>query len=71
MTARGIDVVRAHLAKLPPSGSLTIPERRAQYDRAERVFPTPADVVVETVGAPERPACRATPAAAWVRTSSR
>jgi monoterpene epsilon-lactone hydrolase len=56
MTARGIDVVRAHLAKLPPSGSLTIPERRAQYDRAERVFPTPADVVVETVAAPERPA---------------
>ena len=34
MTARGIDVVRAHLAKLPPSASMTIAERRAQYDRA-------------------------------------
>jgi phosphinothricin tripeptide acetyl hydrolase len=56
MTARGIDVVRAHLAKLPPSASLTIAERRAQYDRAERVFPTPADVKVEAVLAPERPA---------------
>ena len=56
MTARGIDVVRAHLAKLPPSASLSIAERRAQYDRAERVFPTPADVKVETVTAPERPA---------------
>jgi len=56
MTARGIDVVRAHLAKLPPSASLTIAERRAQYERAERVFPTPADVAVEVVSAPERPA---------------
>jgi monoterpene epsilon-lactone hydrolase len=54
--ARGIDVVRAHLAKLPPSASLTVDERRAQYDRAERVFPTPADVVVEPVRAMERPA---------------
>ena len=56
MTTRGIDVVRAHLAKLPPSASLTIAERRAQYDRAERVFPTPADVAIEAVTAAERPA---------------
>ncbi len=56
MTDRGIDVVRAHLAKLPPSASMTIAERRAQYDRAERVFPTPPDVAVEAVTAPERPA---------------
>jgi monoterpene epsilon-lactone hydrolase len=56
MTTRGIDVVRAHLAKLPPSASLTIAERRAQYDRAERVFPTPADVAIEVVTAAERPA---------------
>ena len=56
MTARGIDVVRAHLSKLPPSASLTIAERRAQYERAERVFPTPADVEVEVVAAPDRPA---------------
>jgi phosphinothricin tripeptide acetyl hydrolase len=56
MTARGIDVVRAHLAKLPPSGSLTIAERRAQYDRAERVFPTPADVTIEAVTVSARPA---------------
>jgi monoterpene epsilon-lactone hydrolase len=56
MTDRGIDVVRAHLAKLPPSASMTIAERRAQYERAERVFPTPADVVVDHVTAPARPA---------------
>jgi len=56
MTDRGIDVVRAHLAKLPPSASMTIAERRAQYDRAERVFPTPPDVAIEAVTAPARPA---------------
>ena len=56
MTDRGIDVVRAHLAKLPPSAAMTIPERRAQYDRAERVFPTPSDVAIEAVTAPTRPA---------------
>jgi phosphinothricin tripeptide acetyl hydrolase len=56
MTDRGIDVVRAHLAKLPPSASLTIAERRGQYDRAERVFPTPPDVAIEAVTAPARPA---------------
>jgi acetyl esterase/lipase len=56
MADRGIAVVRAHLAKLPPSASLTIAELRAQYDRAERVFPTPADVAIERVGAPECPA---------------
>jgi phosphinothricin tripeptide acetyl hydrolase len=55
MTARGIDVVRAHLAKLPPSSTLSIAERRAQYDRAERVFPTPTDVKIEAVTAPDRP----------------
>ena len=46
---RGIGAVRAHLAKLPPSDSLTIAERRSQYERAEKVFPTPADVKVETL----------------------
>jgi epsilon-lactone hydrolase len=56
MSDRGIDVVRAHLAKLPPSASMTIAERRAQYERAERVFPTPADVAIEHVIAPARPA---------------
>jgi monoterpene epsilon-lactone hydrolase len=56
MTARGIEVVRAHLAKLPPSASLTIAERRAQYERAERVFPTPPDVAIERVTVPDRPA---------------
>jgi epsilon-lactone hydrolase len=52
MADRGIDIVRAHLAKLPPSETLTIAERRAQYDRAEKVFPTPPDVKVERVSAP-------------------
>jgi len=56
MADRGIDVVRAHLAKLPPSDSLTIAERRAQYERAEKVFPTPSDVKVERVNAPVAPA---------------
>jgi monoterpene epsilon-lactone hydrolase len=56
MSDRGIDVVRAHLAKLPPSASMTIAERRAQYERAERVFPTPADVAIEHVIVPARPA---------------
>jgi epsilon-lactone hydrolase len=56
MADRGIDAVRAHLAKLPPSDSLTIAERRAQYERAEKVFPTPPDVKVERVNAPTAPA---------------
>ncbi len=56
MADRGIDAVRAHLAKLPPSDSLTTAERRAQYERAEKVFPTPADVKVERVSAPAAPA---------------
>lgn len=56
MADRGIDVVRAHLAKLPPSDSLTTAERRAQYERAEKVFPTPPDVKLERVNAPAAPA---------------
>jgi epsilon-lactone hydrolase len=56
MADRGIDVVRAHLAKLPPSDSLTTAERRAQYERAENVFPTPPDVKVERVDVPAAPA---------------
>ena len=40
MSARGIDAVRAHLAKIPPA--TTIAEKRAQYDRAERAFPVAA-----------------------------
>ena len=52
MADRGIEAVRAHLAKLPPSDSLTTAERRAQYERAEKVFPTPPDVKVEHVSAP-------------------
>jgi monoterpene epsilon-lactone hydrolase len=58
---RGIGAVRAHLAKLPPSESLTIAERRAQYERAERVFPIPPDVKVELVTAPTAPAEWLTP----------
>src|SRR5215470_10287462 len=56
MAERGIEVVRAHLAKLPPADSLTLAERRAQYERAEKVFPTPADIKVEHVTAPAIPA---------------
>ena len=39
MTARGIKVVREHLAKHPAPADVA--EKRAQYDRAERVFKTP------------------------------
>jgi len=56
MAERGIHIVRAHLAKLPPSDTLTIAERRAQYERAEKVFPTPPEVKVERVTAPAAPA---------------
>src|SRR5262249_49986339 len=56
MADRGIDVVRAHLAKLPPPESLTTAERRAQYERAEKVFPTPPEVKIERVTAPSVPA---------------
>ena len=34
MADRGIGVVRAHLAKLPPAESLGIAKHRAQYERA-------------------------------------
>jgi hypothetical protein len=37
MSDKGIHVVRAHLAKLPPSNTLSIAERRAQYERAEAI----------------------------------
>lgn len=61
MNDKGIHFVRAHLAKLPPSNTLALAERRAQYERAERVFPTPPDVKVEVVTAPDRPAEWLTP----------
>ena len=48
---KGIDAVRAHLAKLPPSDSMTVAQRRTQYERAEKAFPTPPDVKVEHVTA--------------------
>jgi epsilon-lactone hydrolase len=49
----GIDIVRAHLTKVPPA--TTVAERRAQYDRAERVFPVPPEIGVKTVAIkPER-----------------
>ena len=43
----GIAKVREHLAKIPLAN--TVAEKRAQYDRAERVFPVPSDVGVKTV----------------------
>jgi acetyl esterase/lipase len=53
---RGIGAVRAHLAKLPPSDTLTVAQRRAQYERAEKFFPTPPEVKVEQVTASTVPA---------------
>jgi monoterpene epsilon-lactone hydrolase len=64
MSDKGIHVVREHLAKLPPSNTLTLAELRTQYERAERVFPIPPDVKVEPIQAPERPAEWITPAGA-------
>ena len=49
MASRGIAIVRAHLAKLPPSETMTLADRRKQYERAERVFPVPSEVKVETI----------------------
>ncbi len=54
MPPHGIVAVRAHLAKLPPTESVA--ERRAMYDRAERVFTLPPDTTVEPVTAGDRPA---------------
>jgi phosphinothricin tripeptide acetyl hydrolase len=54
MPPHGIAGVRAHLAKLPPTE--TIAERRAMYDRAERVFPVPPDTRLEGVTAGGRSA---------------
>jgi epsilon-lactone hydrolase len=56
MNDKGIHLVREHLAKLPPSNTLTIEQRRAQYERAERVFPTPPNLKIETIAAPACPA---------------
>jgi phosphinothricin tripeptide acetyl hydrolase len=50
MSTRGIGVVRAHLARIAPA--TTLAEKRAQYDRAERVFPLPPDVATSRVSAP-------------------
>jgi acetyl esterase/lipase len=63
MSSRGIAAVLAHLAKLPPPESLTLAERRRQYERAERVFPVPAAVAVAAVAAPVAPA-------EWLRPSA-
>src|SRR5262249_17504861 len=55
MTTRGIEAVLTHLASLPRAESLSFAELRQQYDRAERVFPTPPDVAVERVTVPVAP----------------
>ena len=62
MPPRGIAEVRAHLAKLPPTESIA--ERRAMYDRAERVFTLPPGTTVEPVAAGGRPAERICPVGA-------
>ncbi|MGH7331844.1 MAG: alpha/beta hydrolase [Candidatus Rokuibacteriota bacterium] len=52
----GIRAVREHLAKLPAPESLTVAERRQQYDRAEKVFQLPPEMKAESVLASGRPA---------------
>jgi monoterpene epsilon-lactone hydrolase len=61
-TIHGIGAVRAHLGKLPAPETMTIAERRQQYDRAEKVFALPPEMAVESVQAGGRPA-------EWLRTS--
>jgi epsilon-lactone hydrolase len=46
---RGIEAVRQHLARLPATSTLSFDELRAQYDKAEHVFPLAADVGVTNV----------------------
>lgn len=60
-TIHGIKEVREHLARLPAPATMTIAERRQQYDRAEKVFPLP--IAPESVQAGGRPA-------EWLRTST-
>src|SRR5438034_11760146 len=52
MTERGIAAVRAHLARLPASETLSVAELRDQYDRAEKVFPVGLDVQIERLQTP-------------------
>jgi epsilon-lactone hydrolase len=66
---RGIGAVRAHLAKLPPSASMTVAQRRAQYERAEKFFPTPPDVTIEHVTAGSVPSEWLSPPGARVDTA--
>ena len=54
--AGGIRLVRAHLAKLPPTETMSLAERRAQYEQAERVFTLPEGTSVEKVDADGCPA---------------
>ncbi|HUG35618.1 MAG TPA: alpha/beta hydrolase fold domain-containing protein, partial [Candidatus Limnocylindrales bacterium] len=54
MASQGIKAVREHLAKLPQPE--TVEGKRNQYNKAERVFQTPADTRVETVQAGTVPA---------------
>jgi phosphinothricin tripeptide acetyl hydrolase len=55
-TIHGIGAVRAHLGKLPAPETMTIDERRQQYDRAEKVFTLPPGVAPQTVQAGDCPA---------------
>jgi phosphinothricin tripeptide acetyl hydrolase len=61
MVIHGIKAVRAHLAKLPAPETMSIAERRRQYERAEKVFTLPAQTSLESVQAGGRPA-------EWLRT---
>ena len=48
---KGIDALRAHLASLPAMEAMTVAEQRAQYEKAEKAFPVPADVKIDHVTA--------------------
>jgi len=62
MASTGIKAVREHLAKLPQPE--TVEGKRNQYNKAERVFQTPADTRVEAVQAGTVPAEWLVPAGA-------
>ncbi len=49
MSDRGMDAIRARIAKLPPSDTQTLEQMRTLYDKATRAFPLPDGIAREEV----------------------
>lgn len=56
MASDEILAVRAHIASLPPTETLTLDELRRRFERAEEAFGIPDGVSIEIVRAPAAPA---------------